>query len=68
MEAVSWRCWTRVTRQRTMEFTEGRALVAVERDGVLVSCRGMEMVGLLDRFAAGVVTTEPTIDARMLFS
>lgn len=51
-----------------MEFTDGRASVAVERLGVLDSCRGTEIVGLLERLGAGEVTIEPTMDARMSLS
>ena len=51
-----------------MEFTDGRASVAVEGPGVLEPCRGTEIVGLLERFGAGEVTIEPTMDARMLSS
>ena len=56
-------------QQRTTEPTTGRVLFfVVVADSGGDADRGTEMMGLLFLSAAGVVTEEPTIEARILES
>ena len=59
IEALSWRCWTRRMRQRTVLLTVGR------RDVVLLAEEDViEMIGLVDL----EVEIFPAIDAWMVLS
>jgi hypothetical protein len=72
IEAVSDRCWTRITRHNTVEFTVGREFEVEVVDAVCWDCewlRGTEMVGLDEDFGAlGVVRLLPMMEAMMLAS
>jgi hypothetical protein len=53
-----------VIRQRTVVPTAGRLLVAMGRAACKAAAsRGIVMVALLDMFAAGMLTTDPIIEA-----
>jgi len=64
IEAMACIFWTRVMRHNTTEPTVGSVLFeGLEEAGGVVLERGIEMIGLLFLFAAGVVVVEPTIEA-----
>jgi hypothetical protein len=68
IDAEACRCWTRVIRQSTVLFRVGRVFNLRGCGEGFVRAREIVMVGKPDLLEAGIVETEPMIEAQILES